>query len=121
MSWVTVKFLNANSVIHVYLLHSCIVDFIGNSVALPKQYSLGVKVYKSPSYISWIGVVKDLETWLSWMLMQMFVMVKGIKGYEVMTEVKGLACDNKNWSGKWKSRTNFSCIHLCFLSNKNFW
>lgn len=36
----------------LYMYIYCIVDFIGNSVTLPKQYSLGVKVYKSPSYIS---------------------------------------------------------------------
>lgn len=34
-------------------------------------------------------------------------MVKRVRGHGAMTEVKGLACDNKYWSGKWKSMSDF--------------
>lgn len=45
-------------------------------------------------------------------------MLKRVRDHGAMTEVKGLACDNKYWSGKWKSRTNFIAPTCAFCQIK---
>lgn len=47
-----------------------------------------------------------------------FVMVKRVRVHGAMAEVKGLACNNKYWSGKWKSRSNFLAPTCAFCQVK---